>query len=179
MLFGAGAVLGFFSTLFWIIVGVTLIIGLLLFIRFIPNTFFYILVVIFLFWLIFASSHQSNNNSVVNLNQPQISPTIQQEEIINYKKFDAEGARADGYTSEQIQEYLAQHPNAHVYPEDNRNLFLTNCYKTSENNTKSCNCLLNYFEARYSLDEFAQIDAEYAKNQKSEIITKAVQYCAQ
>lgn len=201
LLFGSGVVLGFFSTIFWIIVAITVIAGLIWFVVSLPkigkdivqdevNTIkkgyqkhptytviFWIIGIIFFLWLIIAWRNQSSNATVIDTQfQPYIS-TTPQEEVKQYE-MNLEKARAAGATDEQIQEVLQSRPDVHVYPDINRDAFLTNCYKESENNITACTCLLAYFEARYTIDEFLQIEDEYVKTQKyPEAMINAMQYC--
>jgi len=134
LLFGSGAVLGFFSTIFWIIVAIVVIIGLIWFIVFLPKigkeiireeieetklgfkkhpiyaSIFWIIAAVFFIWLMVAWLSQSNSRNEIN-----IQPVIQ--EGSSNKKLDYQKAREAGYSDKEIEQYLKSKPNVRLYNE--------------------------------------------------------------
>lgn len=170
LLFGSGAVLGFFSALFWIIVVIAIIIGIIWFLAQTPKVAieiveeqkaayrkhpvgviisFIILGVLIIFWLASTqgnhSAEVSNTGTLMQYQQTNQQPTI--------KKIDYQSMK--GYT----------------FPEINRSAFKQNCVKEAGSELAAisqsyCSCLLKYFELNYSFKEFLGIEQQYIKTGK-------------
>lgn len=163
LLFGSGAVLGFFSTLFWIIVVISLICVGIWFIYQTPRITselveeqkaayrkhplgvilsFIIIGVLIIFWLM--STQGSNSSNVSNtVELPQYQQTRTQ--VVDYQSL-------KGYT----------------FPEANRTAFKQSCVREAGSELAGisqsyCSCLLKYFELNYSFKEFLNIEKQYLK----------------
>lgn len=180
LLFGSGAVLGFFSALFWTIV-ILVMIALVIWIlirtprvakevtqelieeqkveyrkRPLKVIFTYIFfIIIIAFWLLSKLS----NNSI------ETGSTELYGQNQDKKLFDSQSIK--GYS----------------YPEVNRNVFLQNCVKEAGQELAGisqayCSCALNYLESNYSFKEFIKIEQAYSKtNQIPQPMSDAMQYC--
>lgn len=157
LLFGSGAVLGFFSTVFWIIVAVVIVIGLIWFIYQTPKIVsgvveeqkvayrkhpigvilsFIIIVVVIIFWLISTqgnlSSNTSNTGGTGNLLQYQQPPT----------------------SVSKVNEY----------PPEKRQAFMKSCLITKGANQAYCSCALTYFETTFTIEEVHQLNLKYQES---------------
>lgn len=64
------------------------------------------------------------------------------------------------------------------YPANIENNFMTNCERTSNGNTKGCQCILDELEATFTLAEFTKEDQAVAKGREpSKKFTSAVGKC--
>lgn len=176
LLFGSGAVLGFFSTLFWIIVVIS-ILGVVLWILFqtpritkelvdeqkeayrkhpVGVVFSFIIIAGFIiFWLI---TKQQNDSSGISTTEKLLKG--QQTKTVDYQSL-------KGY----------------AFPQVNRTAFTQSCIKEAGPEAAGiskayCSCILIYIELNYSFKEFLRIEQEYLKTKKfPPDITAAINNC--
>jgi hypothetical protein len=164
LLFGSGAVLGFFSTLFWIIVVLT-ILGVILWILFqTPRVTkelveeqkqayrknpvgvvisFIVIAVVIILWLV---TRQQNSST----------------EISNTR---------DVTYQQQVGTIDYQSTKGYTFPEANRTVFKQNCIKEAGQELAGysqsyCSCALNYLELNYSFKEFLNMEQAYVKTKQ-------------
>lgn len=159
LIFGSGAVVGFFTTLFWIIAGIAVVIGIIWIIFQIPSvvkegieeqkiaykkhpigiilSLIVIAVAIFIWLLSREGTHSSRTNNPENL--------LQQTNSIDYQSL-----------------------RGYAFPEVNRSAFTESCIKEAGSELAGvsrsyCLCLLNYLELNYSFKEFLNVEQEYLR----------------
>ena len=165
LLFGAGSVLGFFNFIFWILVFIVVIIGALLFTKevakekieqfnidhetHLPSTVILWMVYIIIGWIIVVSIYKNQKSDIDST-----SNSTPQFPVVNEQK--------DNFAKQNLLTSTIGHTS---YPQANRKAFLDSCSETSGGLTKYCDCLLDFFETNYTLEEFSKIEGEYARTQ--------------
>ena len=182
LLFGSGAVLGFFSTLFWIIVIIAIIIGGIWFLSQMPRA-------------IKEVAKEEVNEFKGEYRKFKSDP-------LGFKKHPIYApifwgicliiflwliislmTQSDNKTKVNTQSLDISTPQIvkNKFPEENRNLFLKNCIKSADgvqNAETYCSCALENIEANYTLSQFAQMEATYTRtNSLPEGLKNAFEQC--
>lgn len=178
LLFGSGAVLGFFSTLFWIIVIIAIIIGGIWFLSQMPKAI-----------------KEVAKGEVDELKE---GYSKFKSDPLGFKKHRIYApifwgicliiflwliisltTQSDNEIKVNTQSFPQMVKNK--FPEENRDLFLKNCIKSTDgvqNAEIYCSCALENIEANYTLSQFAQMEAAYTRtNSLPEGLKNAFEQC--
>lgn len=179
LLFGAGSVLGFFSIIFWLLVGISIVAGIIWLIKQTPTivkeeieeqkiafkkhpnaviVVIFFVVGFFLLWLI----------AYVSKEQGSINPYPTKQNTNNY----VPGLTTTEVSSQsQTEKVDYQSKKGYAFPIANRNEFIQSCVKDAGSELKTvsseyCTCALKYLELNYSFNELKSMEQEYIKTNK-------------
>lgn len=178
LLFGSGAVLGFFSTLFWIIVILAIIIGGI--------------------WFLIQMPKAIKEVAKEEVDEFKEGYSKFKSDPLGFKKHPVYApifwgicliiflwliisltTQSDNEIKVNTQSFPQMVKNK--FPEENRNLFLKNCIQSADgiqNAETYCSCALENIEANYTLSQFAQMEATYTRtNSLPEGLKNAFEQC--